>query len=125
MKYNAIIVLGFIGCLLLACTTQKQALYAFPDAMALPVQKEFARECDKGKILYDMNCAACHNVTVKNKPVIPDFSPEQLIGYELRVSNAQHEGSMPDTKVTAEELGQIMTFLSYKTKSNIPMKKGK
>jgi mono/diheme cytochrome c family protein len=120
MRYS---IIAFISCTILACSSQKKVSYEFPAAMAGPVKKEFAKECDKGQVLYNINCAQCHNLVVKGKQVIPDFKPEQLIGYELRVANPQHEGSMPDTKVTAEELGQIMTFLSYKTKSNIPMAK--
>lgn len=123
MRYR-IPVIVFVSCLV-ACSSQKKVGYTFPAAMALPIQKEFAKECDKGQVLYNINCAQCHNLVIKGKHVIPDFQPEQLVGYELRVSNPQHEGSMPDTRVTAEELGQIMTFLSYKTKSNIVMTKGK
>jgi len=52
--------------------------------------------------------------------VIPDFKPEQLTGYTLRVANAQHEKNMPDTLVTEEELSIIMTFLGYK-KKNTPL----
>jgi len=48
------------------------------------------------------------------KKLIPDFTPEQLIGYELRVTNPQHESNIPETTVSAEELGYIMTFLNYK-----------
>lgn len=77
--------------------------------------------CNKGKVLYDINCAKCHNMVVKGKNIIPDFSQEKLTGYELRVANREHEGSMPDTKVTAEELVFISTFLTYKKKVNIPM----
>jgi hypothetical protein len=103
-----------------ACFSQKQVTvtYAFPEAMSEPVKMEFTKVCDKGKILYDINCAGCHNIKKGRRQVIPDFTPGQLKGYELRVSNAQHEENMPDEKVTAEELSLISTFLLYKTKNN-------
>ena len=109
---------------LTACVTQHQVAvtYEFPAAMAEPVRAEFAKVCDKGKILYDINCAGCHNIKKGNRQIIPDFTPEQLKGYELRVSNAQHEENMPDEKVTAEELSLISTFLLYKKKSGINRK---
>lgn len=109
-----------IGVLLLACTAQKEPLYELPQAMLPHVKAEYVKRCDKGKILYDLNCARCHNTKVKRKKIIPDFNPEQLTGYTLRVSNAQHESSMPDTLVTEEELGIIMTFLNYKIKNPVP-----
>lgn len=111
-----IILSGILG---LQCFAQKKqkVTYEFPEQMSPAVQAEFAKLCDKGKILYDLNCAQCHNTKVKGKEVIPDFTQEKLIGYELRVSNQQHEADMPDTKVTAEELGLITTFLTYKKKN--------
>lgn len=101
----------------LPCAAQKKIAYEFPKEMLPEVKQEFIKQCDKGRILYDMNCAKCHSTFVKKKEIIPDFSPDQLKGYELRVSNAQHEADMPDTKVTAEELGEIMIFLTYKKKN--------
>src|SRR5215213_2567885 len=91
-----------------ACAVSKATVeYEFPNEMAEPVKTEFLKICKKGKILYDINCAQCHNIKKGRKEIIPDFSPEQLKGYELRVANAQHEENMPDEKVTAEELGLI------------------
>ena len=106
--------------LLLQCKTQQEAAYAFPAAMAPAVQVEFAKQCDKGKILYEINCGQCHNIKVKRKMLIPDFTTEQLIGYELRIINQEHESRIPETTVTTEELGYILTFLGYKTKSGKP-----
>ena len=122
MPMNYIIwVLVAGACSVVACVSQKQVVvtYEFPAAMAEPVKTEFAKVCDKGKILYDINCAGCHNIKKGRQQIIPDFTPEQLKGYELRVSNAQHEQNMPDERVTAEELSLISTFLLYKRKSGV------
>lgn len=122
MKYS-IITLVLAGILGMECFAQKakKVSYDFPEAMKENVRAEFTKQCDKGQILYNINCAKCHNTTEKGKQVIPDFLPEQLIGYELRVKNPQHESDLPETNVTPEELGQIMTFLNYK-KKNKPAK---
>ena len=101
------------------CKSQKQPLYEFPDQMLPNVKKGYAEICDKGKILYDLNCAKCHTTKVKRKEIIPDFNEAQLTGYELRISNAKHEATLPDEQVTAEELGQITTFLKYKIKNKV------
>lgn len=104
--------------LLIACTAQKQvAAYELPEQMLPHVKVEYVKICDKGQVLYDLNCGGCHNAKKGRKVIRPDFKPEQLTGYTLRVSNARHESSMPDSLVSEEELGIIMTFLSYKKKN--------
>jgi hypothetical protein len=102
---------------LIACATQQKVVYDFPDAMLPNVKVEFAKQCDKGKILYDINCARCHNQKVGRKTIIPDFKPEQLTGYVLREANVTHVNNLPEDSVTAEDLGLIMTFLTYKKKN--------
>ncbi len=100
------------------CLAQKKVSYEFPAAMSEPVRKEYVKLADKGQVLYNINCARCHNVEVKRKLVIPDFTREQMIAYEIRVSNPKHESEIPETVLTAEELGLITTFLEYKKKNS-------
>jgi hypothetical protein len=102
---------------IIACQAQKKAQYEFPEGMLPHVREEYAKRCDQGQILYNINCGKCHNTRVNGRTVIPDFNPEQLTGYTLRVSNANHESSMPDSLVSEEELVIIMTFLNYKKKN--------
>lgn len=100
-----------------SCRHQKGVAYQLPDAMLPHVKKEYKVICDKGQALYTLNCASCHTTKVRRKEVIPDFSPEQLKGYALRISNLQHQSHMPDSLVTEEDLSYIMTFLAYKKKN--------
>lgn len=115
MKKCIIVCLSLV--VFVACASQKKVTYDFPPAMAANIQAQFTEQCDKGKFLYDKNCARCHNTIVKGKAIIPDFSQEKLVGYAIRNSNQRHESSMPDTLVSAEELGLIMTFLTYKKRN--------
>jgi hypothetical protein len=119
MKYQLVIlcVLLWVGSNI--CLAQKKVPYEFPAAMKEPVRVEYEKLADKGQVLWNINCAKCHNTKVKGKVIVPDFSPEQLRGYELRVANPEHESGIPETNVTAEELGLIMTFLSYKKKNKL------
>jgi hypothetical protein len=41
------------------------------------------------------------------------------VGYTLRVTNQKHEAALTDESVSEEELGQIMTFLTYKKKNKV------
>ena len=99
------------------CKMKQEVPYEFPEAMIASAKTAFARQCDKGKILYEINCAKCHNTVQRRKEIIPDFTIEQLTSYEIRISTTEHERNIPETTVTTEELGYIVTFLSYKKKS--------
>lgn len=118
----AILALIITAGIILPCVAEKKGKeqkvsYEFPEAMAPAIQAEFSKECDKGQALYNLACAHCHNKVVDGKTIIPDWSQSQLIGYELRVLNSRHESGIPEENVSAEELGQIMTFLTYKKKN--------
>lgn len=101
------------------CDAQKKprVTYEFPPEMPDAVRSEYLKQWEKGKILYEMSCAKCHNTREKRREIIPDFRQEQLIGYELRAKNAQHDTGVAEERVSPEELGLIMTFLTYKKKN--------
>lgn len=117
MKQTLIISVS-LSTILVACSVNKMLQYEFPEAMLPEVKAAYKERCDKGQALYNIACAGCHNTGTKRKPVVPDFSTEQLRGYALRVSNRMHEKNIPDSLVSEEELGIIMTFLTYKKKNH-------
>ena len=119
MKYYLFVLVMAAG-LLVKCTSQKNVAYEFPAEMAEPIRVEYVKQCDKGQILYNMNCAGCHTRKINGKKVIPDFTAAQLVGYGIRLTNTRHESTLTDTTVSEEELGLIMTFLSYKKKNTAP-----
>lgn len=112
--YCSFILVGFI---VIACTASKHVPHDFPAEMSEPVKVEYVKLYEKGQILYNINCDKCHTKNQKGKRLVPDFKPEQLKGYELRVQNPQHESDLPEETVTAEELGHIMIFLMYKKRN--------
>lgn len=114
-----ITILLLISIIVFACNTPKKMTYVFPAEMSPAVQTSYTQICDKGKILYDQNCAKCHTTKKMGRELIPDFTPEQLESYQIRVANQIHEPIMNDELLPAEELGFIMTFLSYKSKSGV------
>jgi len=99
------------------CASSKKVAYELPAEMKPEVKVEYAKMCDQGKILYDLNCAKCHTTKKHGKEIIPDFTSDQLRGYELRITNPKHETNLTDETVSEEELGIIMTFLRYKKKN--------
>jgi hypothetical protein len=109
----------FAGVVIFACSSSKKINYVFPTEMNPSVQSSYKEICDKGKVLYDIHCAHCHTTKKWGKELIPDFTPDQLESYQIRVANERHEPIMNDEQLPAEELGMIMTFLTYKSKSGI------
>ncbi len=95
------------------CKLLNKESYYFPEAMLPKVQKDYLEMCNKGKTLYELNCSMCHN-TGRRKQIVPNFSKSQLVGYTLRVSNLNHEKSIPDSLVSEEELGYVMYYLEYR-----------
>lgn len=101
---------------------QKKIPADFPKEMLPDVKAEYQKTYDKGQILYNISCAKCHTTYKGRKQIVPDFTLDQLRGYELRESNQRHVENIPEEQVTPEELGIIMTFLLYKKKNNPPKK---
>lgn len=118
MYLRSLIILFSIVLIIHACTTQKKTVYVFPEAMAQPIQDEYTRLCEKGRVLYEINCAACHNKKVKGKTVIPEFTEEELGAYSIRIANATHEEQVSEARVSAEELTLITYFLTYRQRSS-------
>lgn len=98
----------------------KKVGYDFPPQMKEDLRKEYIKLCDKGQILYGIHCSRCHNLKdAKGKWVIPDFSQQQINGYEIRLGNRQHEDALTDEAMNVEELTLITTFLQFKKKSGV------
>lgn len=115
--YNCI-ALFFVSVIVIsACTSQKKVTYVFPDAMSKSTQAEYERLSEKGRVLYEINCASCHTKKVKGKMVIPDFTEEEMGAYSIRIANEIHEDKISEERVTAEELNLITYFFRYKKKS--------
>ncbi len=113
-----ILLLLFCVVLLNACFVNRNLVsYEFPDAMSDEVRAAYTEQCDKGKVLFEINCSKCHYIKKGRRTLIPDFDQSELIGYEMRVMNPQHESEVREARVNAEELGLIMTFLTYKRKN--------
>ncbi|WP_299248672.1 c-type cytochrome [uncultured Cytophaga sp.] len=109
----------FFVCVLIisACASHKKAVYVFPEAMSKSTQEEYARLSEKGRVLYEMNCASCHTKKIKGKMIIPDFTQEEMGAYSIRIANEIHEDKVSETHVSAEELTLITYFFTFKKKN--------
>lgn len=119
MKITVYIILVASFFAVLACSSSKQVVYSFPDEMSADIRKSYIENCNKGKVYYELHCEGCHTVKKWGKKLVPDFTPEQLEAYQVRVANAIHEPIMNDEQLPADELAMIVAYLSYKPKSGI------
>jgi len=115
-KINIVILTMIV--LLVQCHSSKKVMYQFPLEMSPPIKVEYVKLFDKGKILFDINCSRCHNAKTRRKEIYPDFSSEELSGYNLRVLNPLHIDELTEQTLTEEELAIIKTFLAYKKKNS-------
>lgn len=95
-------------------TARKQVQHNFPAEMSASVREQYLRDWQKGKVLYQENCAGCHNKRKGRREHIPVFPADKLAGYGIRLDNADHERAIPENRVTTDELVSIITFLTYK-----------
>ncbi len=116
MKKTTVILLFFIVIIgLIACVTQaKVQYYNFPSDIAEEAKIANTKMLQKGNVLYNINCAKCHNKKIKGKIYIPDFTRDELDSYIIRIKNEIHVSAIPEKKVTTEELEAIQFFFSYK-----------
>lgn len=126
MKKTTVIIIIIAICRLHSfAQKKKKSEYVFPPQMAQTIQDQYIELCDKGKALYAVSCAKCHNEKKNGKLIIPDFTEEQLGAYSIRVANAQHEEMVSEMMVPADELTLISTYLTYKPRSGVLMNGGK
>ena len=123
MRKDKLIVLILAVAIINESIAQKKvakAVYThdFPVEMKADVKEAYVKLFEKGRVLYEINCARCHNTTVKGIELMPEFTKEHLAQYELRLQNPKHEEELTEMRVNAEELQQITVFLTYYKKVN-------
>ena len=117
-----IIVILFISAFM-ACKAKQKVVaivpmpFNYPDDIKETEKPLFLTNYTKGQVLYNINCAKCHNKTEGGQNTIPNFSLPQLMDYEIRFQYPSHEDPMKETVISPEELEQIVTFLRYKLPS--------
>lgn len=97
---------------------ESKVLYThnFPPIIKGDLKDQFIKLYEKGRVLYQINCSKCHNVKEDGVERMPEFTKQDLQKYELRVLNPEHEDELKETRVRAEELYQILLFLTYSIK---------
>ncbi|MEO6541371.1 MAG: hypothetical protein ABIN74_10285 [Ferruginibacter sp.] len=105
-----IIVVGLIACVM----QPKIQYYDFPADIAEEAKIANTKRLEKGRVLYNINCAKCHTKKIRRRLVIPDFTTAQLDSYIIRIKNQSHVANLTESVVTSEEMEAIQFFFTYK-----------
>ncbi|MEO6254649.1 MAG: hypothetical protein ABIO79_15160 [Ferruginibacter sp.] len=105
-----IIVVGMIACVI----QPKVQYYNFPEDIAEEAKIAYTKKREKGRVLYNINCAKCHTKKIKRSLVIPDFTTDQLDSYIIRIKNETHVANLKESTVSPEEMEAIQFFFTYK-----------
>lgn len=118
MKNTVTLYLFVVALCMMACVSQQKLYYYnFPSDISEEAIITNQKMLEKGRVLYNLNCAKCHNKKEKGKIVIPDFTSDQLDSYIIRITNEKHVNSLSETSITARDLEAIQFFFSYKKPS--------
>ena len=114
MKYITTII---IYLLIVECTTQKKAEYNISPDVGEPNRSLLIERCEKGKILYKINCSECHGIYTKGKDSIPNFTDQQIDNYTaLALADPENHAVMK--KISSQQLDYILTFLRLRKKES-------
>lgn len=115
---NTTLLLTVVALIYISCKTVQPVTFQFPAEMNEQVKKSYTEQCEKGKLLYEQNCASCHTIKKRGKELLPNFTEDQLQGYHIRGGTASHETNVSEERVDAEQLVNIVLFLTYRTKNS-------
>lgn len=111
----------FIICLCtVACSLQKEVKYNIPEGLNEKQKNKFLENFNNGSAVYTISCAKCHDKTVNNQIVQPEFTNEQLELYIVRIQNDEHSKNLTIRDISDEDLQRVMFYLKYKIKKMEP-----
>jgi mono/diheme cytochrome c family protein len=107
------IMIGFfiIGCIVACSTQQKVVMQDLPDGLTVEQKKIVLDNRELGIKLFKQHCASCHGVFNKGKDSIPNFSKEQMDGYQKDFMMGDPKNHAVASKLTDTELDAILRFI--------------
>jgi len=107
------IMIGFfiIGCIVACSTQQKVVMQDLPEGLTDAQKKIVLDNRELGIKMYKQNCAKCHGIFGKGKDSIPNFSKEQMDGYQKDFMLGDPKNHAVAAKLTEVELDAILRFI--------------
>ena len=107
------ILIGFLvlGCILACNTQQKIVMQELPDGLTEEQKKIVLDNRELGMKMYKQNCAKCHGIFGNGKDSIPNFSKEQMDGYQKDFMLGDPKNHAVAARLTDVELDAILRFI--------------
>jgi mono/diheme cytochrome c family protein len=105
----------FCAALLTHCKTRQKIEYNIPKEIPEATRAIFLERCEKGKILFKINCSGCHGIFTKGKDGVTNFTKDQIDSYRAvaQIGNDKKNHAVA-AKMSAQQLDYILTFLSLR-----------
>jgi len=100
-----------IGCIVACSTQQKVVMQDLPEGLTDAQKKIVLDNRELGIKMYKQNCAKCHGIFGKGKDSIPNFSKEQMDGYQKDFMLGDPKNHAVAAKLTEVELDAILRFI--------------
>ncbi len=100
-----------LGCVIACSTQQKVVLHDLPKGLTEEQKKIVLDNRELGIKMYKQNCAKCHGIFGKGKDSIPNFSKEQMDGYQKDFMAGDPKNHAVAAKLTDVELDAILRFI--------------
>jgi Cytochrome C oxidase, cbb3-type, subunit III len=114
MKLFYTTILIIICTCLVQCKTQKIE-YNIPSHVSAQNRAIFLERCEKGRILFKINCSGCHGIFTKGKDGVPNFTKDEIDNYRAVVLIARDQKNHAvAAKMSPEQIDHIITFLSLR-----------
>ena len=100
-----------LGCVIACSTQQKFVMQDLPEGLTEEQKKTVLDNRELGMKMYKQNCAKCHGIFGKGKDSIPNFSKEQMDGYQKDFMAGDPKNHAVAAKLTDAELDAILRFI--------------
>ncbi len=103
-----------------ACAYPKEGEYLVPRDYVVKDRKDYISQFKIGRLVYEENCAKCHNKEIDGKIYEPRFVAAQLESYIIRVKPPAHRGNLPATALSDDEIKKVILYLYNNGKRAAP-----
>ena len=115
MKKGKALIFIVAAVILTGCLLHKKTQYNYPEGIPGEEKVKLHAFLEKGRKLYEMNCAKCHDSTGKSTP---DFSVQQIDNYTAATLKRDPKIHAVAANMDPEQLFAVFSYLRLRKKSN-------
>ena len=115
MKFCKIIIVIICAIALIECTAHKKIEYNVPKSLPPEIRAIFLERCEKGRILFKLNCSGCHGIFTRGRDGVPNFTKDQIKSYSaVALIGRDSTNHAVAKKMSPQQIDYIVQFLSLR-----------